>query len=99
MVAPVQASLQPAQLLTVPSVVLQPAAGAPHLAKPGWHWDVHTPPPQVGAPITLAVPQVTLQAPQLATSEATERSQPLPGLLSQSSHSAAQLGEHAPDKH
>ena len=43
----------------------------------------------------MAVPQVTLQPPQLATSLPTLRSQPLLGTPSQSSHAPfTQLGEH-----
>src|SRR6187431_125263 len=93
---PVHVSPQKRQSLSVPSGVPQPAAGAPQLPQPLIHVGVHAPLAHTGAPTTWAVPQVTLQAPQLATSLATLRSQPLLGTPSQSSHArSTQLGLQA----
>ena len=95
MVAPAQTSPHLLQLLVVPSGVLQPSSGAPHLAQFAAHCEVHTPLPQVGEPTTLVVPHVWLQPPQFVTSLATVRSQPLRGLPSQSSHRPTHLGVQA----
>ena len=90
-VPPVQEVAQLPQCAAVSMLVVQPAAGLEHAAKPLLHVGEQAPPAHVVAE-AFCVLHCTLQPPQLSASVAVGVSQPLFGLPSQSAWLVRQTG-------
>src|SRR5690349_6137269 len=82
---------------SVARTVSQPSSSAvPQWAKPGEQVSWHLPPAHAGAAAVFAAPQTWLHAPQLATFELVETSQPFFGSASQSAKPVEHEVAHAP---